>query len=284
MELVCKTIGCCLHETAQTYAQQTAIEYGDWICTWSQLDEVSDYLAARFMQYYGIRTGTHVGIWSINSPAFVQTVLALYKIGAVVVVFNATNSTAEMIQQLQLSDTQVLFYGAGFRDKIFDEMIPAIRQETKHVRHFLHIEEREAGIWLTPESFSEEERKVLLVEGVHGIMAQLPAKAPACIIFTSGTTSTPKPVVLTHYGIVNVNLHVQKCMRWTHEDKVIVSVSMYHGFGLNTGLAASVILGMTMHVIPSFRTQDVWEAINRYRCSVMLGVPSMYLAGAQGGK
>ena len=157
MELVQKTIGGCLKETAAKVGQQTAIEFGDWSCTWSELDEVTDLLAARFMSLYGIQKGTHVGIWSQNSPAFAQGVLALYKIGAVVVVLNAANSQDEMIDQLDRADVEVLFYGSGARGTIFDELIPQIRKKTPKIRHFLHIEEREAGKWLKPDSFSEED-------------------------------------------------------------------------------------------------------------------------------
>ena len=246
MELVQKTIGGCLKETAAKIGQQTAIEFGDWTCTWAELDELTDLLAARFM--------------------------------SVVVVLNAANSAEEMIDQLDRADVEVVFYGSGARNLVFDEMIPKIRKKTPKVRHFLHIEEREAGKWLRPDSFSEASRNRLPVEEVVKGLEELPSETPACIIFTSGTTSKAKPVVLTHYGIVNVNLHVQKCMRWTTDDKTVVAVSMYHGFGLNTALAGSVIVGMTMHIIPSFRTQAVWEAISEYRCTVMLGVPSMYLA------
>ena len=278
MALVQKTIGGCLKETASKIGQQTAIEFGDWTCTWSELDEVTDLLAARFMSVYDIKKGTHVGIWSQNSPAFAQGVLALYKIGAVVVVLNAANSADEMADQLDRADVEVVFYGSGARNVVFDDMIPYIRKKTPKVRYFLHIEEREAGKWLRPDSFSETSRAKLPVEEVRKGLEDLPSETPACIIFTSGTTSKAKPVVLTHYGIVNVNLHVQKCMRWTTDDKTVVAVSMYHGFGLNTALAGSVIVGMTMHIIPSFRTQAVWEAISEYHCTVMLGVPSMYLA------
>ncbi|MBR5756890.1 MAG: acyl--CoA ligase [Firmicutes bacterium] len=278
MELVNKTIGQCLKETAAKYPDQTAIEYENWTCTWRELDEVTDLLAARMMKEYGIRQGSHVGIWSLNSPAFVQTVLAVYKLGAVVIVFNTANSASEMADQLKLSDTEVLFYGAGSRGVIFDEMIPRIREDVSEDLRFIHIDEREAGVWLTPASFPEEERSILPADKVRSITSGLDAQTAACIIFTSGTTSKPKAVVLTHFGIVNVNLRVQKCMHWTHNDKTVASVSMYHGFGLNTALTASVIVGMTMHVIPSFRTEDVWEAIDKYRCTVMLGVPSMYLA------
>ena len=278
MELVQKTIGGCLKETASRIGQQVAIEFEDWSCTWSEFDEVTDLLAARFKSVYNIQKGTHAGIWSQNSPAFAQAVLALYKLGAVVVVLNAANSIDEMVDQLDRADVEVVFYGSGARNLIFDEMIPKIRRRTPKVRHFLHIEEREAGKWLRPGDFSNASRERMPVEEVRKDLEALPSETPACIIFTSGTTSRAKPVVLTHYGIVNVNLHVQKCMRWTTDDKTVVSVAMYHGFGLNTALAGSVIVGMTMHIVPSFRTQAVWEAISDYHCTVMLGVPSMYLA------
>ena len=159
MELVHKTIGGCLKETASRIGQQTAIEFEDWTCTWSELDEVTDLLAARFMTAYGIQKGTHAGIWSQNSPAFAQAVLALYKIGATVVVLNAANSVDEMIDQLDRADVEVVFYGSGARNSVFDEMIPRIRKNTPKVRYFLHIEEREAGKWLLPGDFSERSRK-----------------------------------------------------------------------------------------------------------------------------
>ena len=278
MELTGKTTGIFLKENASRLKNNTAIEYGSWKCSWAELDEVTDLLAARFMSLYGIHTGSHVGIWSLNSPAFVQTVPALYKIGAVAVVFNTANSVDEMADQLELSDTSILFYGPGSRGCIFDQMIPAIRKKAPGVQRFIHIEEKEAENWLMPSSFTAEERRNLPVDQVACILKDLPADSPACIIFTSGTTSRPKAVVLTHYGIVNVNLRMKKWMRWNESDKAIIAVSLYHGFGLNAGLGISVVAGMTMHVVPSFRTGDVWDAIDKYRCTVMLGVPSMYLA------
>ena len=159
MKLVQKTIGRCLRETAERFPDHTAIEFEGWSCTWAELDEVTDNLAARFFSKYGIRNGTHVGIWSLNSPAFVQGCLALYKLGAVVVVLNVANSVDEMVDQLVRSDTEVLFYGTGSRNNIFDQMIPQIRGKAPSVKHFVHMEERESGVWLTPSSFSDEEKK-----------------------------------------------------------------------------------------------------------------------------
>ena len=82
MELMNKTIGQCLRERAELDGGHTAMETGKWSCTFQQMDTVSDYLAGH-MERYGIQKGTHVGIWSVNSPNWVFTFLALVKLGAV---------------------------------------------------------------------------------------------------------------------------------------------------------------------------------------------------------
>ena len=172
MELTGKTTGIFLKENASRLKNNTAIEYGSWKCSWAELDEVTDLLAARFMSLYGIHTGSHVGIWSLNSPAFVQTVLALYKIGAVAVVFNTANSVDEMADQLELSDTSILFYGPGSRGCIFDQMIPAIRKKAPGVQRFIHIEEKEGMVVI---SRKKDRKTFTLFANLSGKSKQIPS-------------------------------------------------------------------------------------------------------------
>ena len=278
-----RTLGACLKDTATRYPDRIAIEYAPsaaayWNCTWKELDEVTDLLAVRLVTHWDIKKGMHVGIWSMNSPAFVQTYLALAKIGAVTCVFNTAYREAEMAEVLRQSDTKVLFYEGGFRDSVFDEIIPKLKESVPGVLHFVHLNEKEGDVWLAPESFSEAERTSPLLSALREEFSALPADSILNVIFTSGTTSVPKGVQLTHFNIVNTTARVAKCMHWKPEDKVTVAVALYHGFGLNTGVASCVYMGMTMHLIPGFRTEPVWNAIDKFRCTVMLGVPSMYLA------
>ena len=88
----------------------------------------------------------------------------------------------------------------------------------------------------------------------------------------------PKGVVLTHYSVINDALHTKHYMRWTEEDKMCVSAPMFHCFGLITALVGCITTGFTMHLLPYFRTATVWRAITEYHCTIMIGVPSMYLA------
>ncbi|MGN0373601.1 MAG: AMP-binding protein, partial [Enterocloster sp.] len=75
MELINKTIGQCLREQAARNGDHPALETGRWSCTFRQLDRISDALVKQ-MEALGIIRGTHVGIWSVNSPDWVFTFLA----------------------------------------------------------------------------------------------------------------------------------------------------------------------------------------------------------------
>ena len=137
------------------------MEMGEWSCTFRQLDVVSDLLAVQ-MGGLGITRGTHVGIWSVNSPNWVFTFVALTKIGAVPILINTCYKEEEVKGLLNYSDVQVLYYGAGYKTIIYEDIVAAIRKDTPKVRHFIHINEKEAGTWMSEDSFPEAVRLSLI--------------------------------------------------------------------------------------------------------------------------
>ena len=100
----------------------------------------------------------------------------------------------------------------------------------------------------------------------------------ACMIFTSGTTSLPKGVMLSHYNLVNNSLAMVKGMRWRQGDRMCITVPLFHCFGITAGVVACIMGGITMHLIAYFKTAKVWEAIADSNCTILNGVPSMFLA------
>lgn len=83
MKLVSKTIGQCLKDTAQNYGNCTALENEEWNCSYAELDMITDLLAGIINKRWRIYKGTHVGIWSLNTPNYVFMYMALAKIGIV---------------------------------------------------------------------------------------------------------------------------------------------------------------------------------------------------------
>lgn len=268
MELINKTIGQCLHERAAAGGAHLSVETEDWSCSYSRLDALSDLLAVR-MGRLGIREGTHVGIWSANSPHWVMTFLALTKIGAVPVLINTCYKKDELRRILEYSDVELLFYGAGYKASGYEEIISQIRAGMPGIRHFIPMD---------GEMFTEG----TCTPGETGWLREqedrIGSEHPACMIFTSGTTSLPKGVVLTHYNLVNNAKALVAAMGWGPEDKMCVTVPMFHCFGITAGIVACILGGMSMYLVPYFKTAPVWSAIEEYRCTILNGVPSMFMA------
>ena len=57
-----------------------------------------------------------------------------------------------------------------------------------------------------------------------------------------------------------------------------VAVPMYHCFGITASLLVAVHTGCTIHLLKYYRTIDVFEKIDKYKCTILNGVPSMFLA------
>lgn len=277
MELIKKTIGQCLREQAETNGERTAMEMGAWSCTYRQLDEVSDLFAGQ-MEGLGISRGIHVGIWSLNSPNWVFTFLALVKVGAVPILINTSLRKEEVKGILNYSQVEILFYGAGNKDLIYEDIVAEIRGDTPSVRRFLHIDELEAGTWMSERRFSARDRSPETLARVRRVKEQVSVEDAACMIFTSGTTSYPKGVLLSHYNLVNNSRAMVEAMHWTPEDKMCITVPLFHCFGITAGIIACIMGGMSMLLIPYFRTAKVWEALENGQCTILNGVPSMFLA------
>lgn len=277
MELMKKTIGQYLKEQAAVIGDHTAMEMFGWSCSFAQLDEISDLMAGR-LDDMGVTRGTHVGIWSVNSPNWVFTFLALVKIGAVPVLINTCYRDEELKGILQYSDVEYVFCGAGCKDIVYDDVIADIRQDTPKVKRFLHLDEKEAGTWMSPDSFGRREKSPEVLARIQELKSQVQPEDAACMIFTSGTTSLPKGILLSHEQLINNSRAMVEAMHWGVSDKMCITVPLFHCFGITAGVIACITGGMDMCLIPYFRTAHVWDAIDKYECTILNGVPSMFLA------
>ncbi len=109
-------------------------------------------------------------------------------------------------------------------------------------------------------------------------MAQIDFNDVINIQYTSGTTGFPKGVMLTHYNIVNNGNIIEGRMDYTSEDVVCIPVPFFHCFGCVLGVLAAVNHGTSMVIIESFKPDTVLQAIQDYRCTSLLGVPTMFIA------
>jgi malonyl-CoA/methylmalonyl-CoA synthetase len=99
----------------------------------------------------------------------------------------------------------------------------------------------------------------------------------ALLVFTSGTTGTPKGVGLTH-GNVRANLQALLVETWemTESDRLLHALPPHHVHGLGLGLYGTLYVGNAAVLLERFDPAVVLQAFGPQRISVFMGVPTMY--------
>lgn len=294
-----KTIGDCLASRAQQSPHKTALVYGDESYTWAQVDRISGLLSVRLYRQ-GIRRGTHAGIWSVNTPNWIFTFLALEKLGAIPALINTCYKAEELSRVIQYADLEYVFYGDGYQSFRYEPVVRELGKEPwcQGVR-FIPIGRDGSGGWmregslLAGESFAAESTAAestgeqagpggaALPQGLQAsqeLQSQVSPEDTAAMLFTSGTTSVPKGVLLSHHNLVNSALGTLEFTRWTAEDRMLVAVPMFHCFGVTSCLMTAIHAGCTLYLVKYFKSIPVMECIDRYQITVLSGVPSMFLA------
>jgi fatty-acyl-CoA synthase len=107
----------------------------------------------------------------------------------------------------------------------------------------------------------------------------LDSSEPINIQYTSGTTGFPKGATLSHHNILNNGFFVGEGCRISERDLICVPVPYYHCFGMVMGNLAATSHGACV-VLPAeaFEPGAVLDAVQDERCTVLYGVPTMFIA------
>lgn len=293
MPLIGQTIGDLLDQTAANFPNNDALVsvFENRRLTYAEfLEEVNR--VSRGLLALGIQKGERVGIWSTNCIAWVLAQFATAKIGAILVTLNPAYRSYELEFALRQSECNVLISGEGFKDedyaRILRELLPELaslepRQDLHspklpHLRRIVFLGSQAQNGMLPWPALASLSKEITQAE-LQGRQAELDFDDVINIQYTSGTTGFPKGAMLTHRNILNNGFWVGKRMRLTDQDRLCIPVPFYHCFGMVLGNLTCVTHGATMVLpAPHFSPLHTLEAVARERCTVLHGVPTMFIA------
>ncbi len=287
-----KTIPQVLLETAQQYAEQDALVFPqqDLRMSWAEFERAT-YEAAKGLLALGIGKGDHVAIWATNWPEWVILQFATARIGAVLVTVNPAYRAHELEYALKQSDSVALFLIDRFKSSDYFGMLNQVCPELQHaVPGELQSEKFPKLRWVvslkgeTPRgaiSWSEMLDRGRTVDraDLEEAQARLRPEEAINIQYTSGTTGFPKAATLSHRNLLLNAYYVGQCQRLSAQDRICIPVPFYHCFGCVLGTLCAVVYGSAM-VVPAeyFDPGATLRAIEQERCTVLYGVPTMFIA------
>ena len=232
--------------------------------TWSALDREATRVA-RGLAGLGLRPGDRAGIWSSNCVEWVLLQYGAARAGVVLVNVNPAYRSHELRFVLEKSRIRALFLPehdarANYRE-ILGESRSGQRLPLEHV------------VWLGEPSWDE------MLAGGADFAANPEPGDVANIQYTSGTTGSPKGVLLTHRNLVNNGMAISLALEATERDRICAPVPLYHCFGCVIGCMVSVVTGAAL-ILPSaqFDALATLEAVHRERATAIYGVPTMFIA------
>ncbi len=98
----------------------------------------------------------------------------------------------------------------------------------------------------------------------------------AMLCYTSGTTGRSKGAMITHRNLVSNMLALETAWDWTEEDVLLHTLPLFHAHGLNVATHGSLYAGSTIVMQERFDPARVWKTLEKDRCTLFMGVPTMY--------
>ncbi|MFB6205177.1 MAG: class I adenylate-forming enzyme family protein [Haloglomus sp.] len=250
------------HRTNERGAETAIVDARGDAVTYADLDRQTRQVAA-WLDEQGLGAGDRVAVYLPDTPAYLPTVLGIWRAGAIASPINTRFGVDELEFTLGDLEPAALLGSDAFENNIaaLGDRIDGLDEETTR------LIERD-GTFLADELPAADS-------------APAPARRldddPAVVMYTSGTTGNPKGVVQTHRNVdaqLDVNV---TAFDVTREDTSVVAVPLFHVGGLYGGALPMLLEGGTVVVQPAWDAAEWARLVDAHEATFSGLIPTMML-------
>jgi len=273
--------------TAKKYPDSIAYDFLGFQRTYNNFINEIDHFAAALYSL-GLREGDKVTISMPTSPQGIICFYAVNKIGAVASMIHPLSTISEIEFYLNVSESKFALTIDAFYGK-FKDLFDKTKLETlilTKIQDYLPFAKK-IGFSLTKGRkipAVPKDAEVVWWKDLQKQTFEPPAKSSmktddlAVILYSGGTTGTPKGIMLSNYNFIAEGL---QCANWAgmdDKDSILAILPIFHGFGLGVCINAAFMGGGKSILVPTFTPEDVAKLINKKKPSFVIGVPTLYEA------
>jgi long-chain acyl-CoA synthetase len=196
----------------------------------------------------GVRKGDRIALFLPNVPAFAYCYLGVVKTGAIVVSIHSGATPAEIETILRDSGASVLI----------SEDETAKRPQLKHV--------------LTLDAL----RSLMAQAQLEAMTLEMERDDPAAILYTSGTTGTPKGAMLSHGNVLFTMAAKRRYLGLSAADRMLLFLPLHHCFAQNAIMNSALGAGASVVLHRGFDVDSALRSIAEDRVTVLCGVPTTF--------
>lgn len=266
-----RTLGDLMFEQADRYGARPAAIWHDQVVSYAELLRRSLCIGGSLREL-GVTRGERVGLLINNRPEWLEAFFGTQIAGGVVVAFSTWSTPDELDWLLQDSAVRMLIALDRFGDNDFTAAL-ADRWESRRYPALRHV--------------------ALLGDNLpHGFLrydtllaaAPLPPPGPgvasgasddAIIIYTSGSSSRPKSVPLSHGGIIENGFNIGERQGYRPDDRVLLAPPLFWSYGSANAMSATLTHGAALVLQGRFEPGDAIDLIERHHCTALYTLPAI---------
>jgi long-chain acyl-CoA synthetase len=245
-----------LERSALFFPDRPALSSEKGELTYQELNETAGRTASALLSM-GLKPGDHVGLCATNSSDWIAFYFGVLKAGGIAVTLSSLLTVDELVLLAEHARPRFVF--------------------TDRAAHFQGF--KSAG-WL--EKIIGPGGDVGFPELVKGAPGEVTRAADrlrtdvAAVLYTGGTTGTPKGVMLTHEN-VNLSAHnVAFSERSTEMDRALCFLPLNHVFGQMHIMNATILSAGSLEILPSFSLDRMLEILPQGKVTKLFSVPTVY--------
>ena len=232
---------------------------------------MTDALAAGLAEIV-FKKGDRAAIYMKNSIALVVAFYALQKLGGIVAWVNPNYRKNEAEYILGNSEAKGVFIFDKWNGYDYLDNVLKIKKSCPGLKTVIHTgTEKRKGAY----SFSG-----LIEDGYRKKYSPAHIDTDedlAMLLYTSGTTGSPKGAMITHFAAVRAGSEYSKGVNATSDDIFIGFLPMSHSYGCGSILIQPILLHATVILMDKFDTKNAFEIIEKEKVTLQLAAPAHYI-------